>query len=152
MREQRYGFRSHPSPLLARLFVFPLIPTHAHTRVDAIDNSLFFSFRAIGVNLSPPGGIRPGSAYSCHYQQHSLLVAVLNGKLSCYVPSLSFKRFLFFFFFNVYSFLRDRERQSASRGGAERQGDTESEAGSRPRAVSTEPDAGLELTNREIMT
>ena len=37
-------------------------------------------------------------------------------------------------------------------GGAEREGDTESEAGSGLRAASTEPDAGLELTNREIMT
>ena len=37
------------------------------------------------------------------------------------------------------------------RGGAEREGDTESEAGSRLRAVSTEPDAGLELTECEIM-
>ena len=36
-----------------------------------------------------------------------------------------------------------------SRGGAEREGDTESEAGSGLRAVSTEPDAGLELMNRE---
>ena len=36
-----------------------------------------------------------------------------------------------FFFFNVYSFLKDRERQSTSRGGVEREGDTESEAGSR---------------------
>ena len=34
-----------------------------------------------------------------------------------------------------------------SRGGAEREGDTESEAGSRLRAVSTEPDAGLKPTN-----
>ena len=39
-----------------------------------------------------------------------------------------------------------------SGGGAEREGDTESEAGSRLRAVSTEPDAGLELMNHEIMT
>ena len=39
-----------------------------------------------------------------------------------------------------------------SRGGAEREGDTEFPAGSRLRAVSTEPDAGLELTNPEIMT
>ena len=39
-----------------------------------------------------------------------------------------------------------------SRGGAEREGDTESEAGSRLRAVSTEPNAGLELTSREFMT
>ena len=38
-----------------------------------------------------------------------------------------------------------------SMGGAER-GDTESKAGSRLRAVSTEPDTGLELTNLEIMT
>ena len=37
-------------------------------------------------------------------------------------------------------------------GGAEREGDTESEAGSRLWAVCTEPDAGLELTYREIMT
>ena len=36
--------------------------------------------------------------------------------------------------------------------GREREGDTESEAGSRPRAVSTEPDAGLKLMDREIMT
>ena len=36
-------------------------------------------------------------------------------------------------------------------GGAEREGDTESEAGSRLRAVSPEPDAGLELTDREIV-
>ena len=39
-----------------------------------------------------------------------------------------------------------------SRVGAEREGDTESEAGSRLRAVSTEPDAGLEPTNHEVTT
>ena len=39
-----------------------------------------------------------------------------------------------------------------SRGGAEREGDAESEAGARLRAVSTEPDAGLEPTDCEIMT
>ena len=44
------------------------------------------------------------------------------------------------------------ERQSMHRGGAEREGDTESEAGSRLRAVSTEPDVGLELPKHEIMT
>ena len=37
-----------------------------------------------------------------------------------------------------------------SRGGAERE--TESEAGSRLLAVSTEPDVGLELMSCEIMT
>ena len=44
----------------------------------------------------------------------------------------------------------ERERQSMSEGGAERE--TESEAGSRLWAVSTEPDVGLEPTNWEIMT
>ena len=39
-----------------------------------------------------------------------------------------------------------------SEGGGEREGATESKAGSRLRAVSTEPDVGLELTNCEIMT
>ena len=46
---------------------------------------------------------------------------------------------------------REGERQSTSGGGAEREGDTESEAGSRLRAVSTEPDAGLKPTDLEIM-
>ena len=36
--------------------------------------------------------------------------------------------------------------------GAEREGDTESETGSRLRAVRTEHDVGLELTDREIAT
>ena len=44
-------------------------------------------------------------------------------------------------------FERDRARE-----GAEREGDTELEAGSRLCAVSTEPDAGLELPNCKIMT
>ena len=57
-----------------------------------------------------------------------------------------------FNFFNIYSFLRFRERQSMSGWGAEREGDTESKAGSRLWAVSTEPDVGLELMNHEIMT
>lgn len=39
-----------------------------------------------------------------------------------------------------------------SGAGAEREGDTGSEAGSRLQAVGTEPDALLELTNCDIMT
>ena len=58
-------------------------------------------------------------------------------------PGAPFFLLLYFFynFFNAYLFLR--ERQSMSGGGAEREGDTESEAGSRLQAVNTEPDAGL---------
>ena len=37
-------------------------------------------------------------------------------------------------------------------GEGQREGDTESEAGSRLRAVSTEPDTGLEPTSCEIVT
>ena len=48
--------------------------------------------------------------------------------------------------------MRDRETQSVSREGAETGGDTESEAGSRLWAVSREDEAGLELTDCEIMT
>ena len=37
-------------------------------------------------------------------------------------------------------------------GGAEREGDTESEAGSRLWAISSEPNAGLELMDHEMVT
>ena len=62
---------------------------------------------------------------------------------------LSYQNLLFCFNFNIYLFLREREREW---GRGEREGDTESEAGPRLPAVSTEPDTRLELTNREIMT
>ena len=45
-----------------------------------------------------------------------------------------------------------RERVCVRRGGTEREGDTESAAGSRLWSISTEPDVGLELMNRKIMT
>ena len=48
--------------------------------------------------------------------------------------------------------LREREKQSVSGGGAEREGDTESKAGSRLWPVSIDPDVRLEPTNPEIMT
>ena len=62
--------------------------------------------------------------------------------------------YFFIKIFYVYIFLREREctRAHTSGGGAEREGDTESEAGSRLRAISTEPDAGLQPMNCEIMT
>ena len=57
-------------------------------------------------------------------------------------------------FFNVcfWQRERERERESMSGRGAEREGDPESKAGSRLCTVSTEPNAGLEPMNCEIMT
>ena len=52
----------------------------------------------------------------------------------------------------MFIYFWDRERQSMNRGGSDKEGDTESETGPRLWAVSTEPDAGLELMDREIMT
>ena len=52
----------------------------------------------------------------------------------------------------MFIYFGESEAQSVSRGGAEREGDTESEAGSRFWAVSTEPDAGLAPVNSEIIT
>ena len=51
----------------------------------------------------------------------------------------------------MFIYFWDRERQSMT-GEGQREGGTESETGSRLWAVSTEPDAGLELTDREIVT
>ena len=67
----------------------------------------------------------------------------------CDQPSFLKKKI---FFEHLFIVERQREMQSVSREGAEREGDTESEASSRLWAVSTEPDVGLELTNCEIMT
>ena len=64
-----------------------------------------------------------------------------------------FINFFFLIFFSAFLiYFWDRERQSMNGGGAEREGDTEPETGSRLRAISPEPDAGLELTDREIVT
>ena len=79
---------------------------------------------------------------------HKFLTLGAPGSLSC----LSIRLFFFFFFKTfIYYWGRERHTQSMSRGG-QREGKTEFEAGSRLWAVSTEPNAGLELTNCEIMT
>ena len=57
--------------------------------------------------------------------------------------------FLFFLILFIYLFW---EIETEHEQGRSRERDTESETGSRLRAISTEPDAGLELTDREIVT
>ena len=49
-------------------------------------------------------------------------------------------------------FIFERQREHEWGRGREREGDTESDAGSRLQAVSTEPNMGLKPTNRGIMT
>ena len=51
----------------------------------------------------------------------------------------------------MFIYFWDRETEHERGRVREREGDTESETGFRLWAVSTEPDTGLELTNREIM-
>ena len=60
----------------------------------------------------------------------------------------------FFTFFMFYFILREKERdrETEHEQGRGREMETEAEVGSRLRAVSTELDEGLELTNCEIMT
>ena len=54
-------------------------------------------------------------------------------------------------FFLMFTHFWETERQS-TRGERQREGDTETKAGSKPQAVSTEPKVGLEPTDGEIMT
>ena len=56
------------------------------------------------------------------------------------------------FFFFERERQRERKSMSVSRTGAEREGDTKSEADSRLWDVSTEPDAGPKPVNHELMT
>ena len=84
----------------------------------------------------------PSKPSSITYQLRDL--GQIRQTVFALISSLLFKNF----FKHVFII----ERQSMSMGGAKEEGDTEFEAGSRLRAVSTEPDGGLELTNREIMT
>ena len=80
-----------------------------------------------------------------------------RGKLSHTVPKKRINRqtairetkYLFKKFLFIY--LTERERDRMSRRRAERKGERDS-IPSRLRAVSAEPDMGLELTNQEIMT
>ena len=88
--------------------------------------------------LGPAGTLPPAI-------QFALVKARASMRFACLFYELSF-------FKCFHLFMRQRERQSMRGGRAERGGDTEPKAGSRLRAVSTEPDAGLEPTDCEIMT
>ena len=55
------------------------------------------------------------------------------------------------FFKFIYFLERERMREQVGEGQREREGDTESKAGSKLWAVSTEPYGGLKLTKNEIM-
>ena len=65
------------------------------------------------------------------------------------LPNWIMLSFFFLLFYFLFIFERQHELGKRQREG---EGDTESEAGSRLRDVSTESNAGLDLTNRESMT
>ena len=67
------------------------------------------------------------------------------------LEKLTSNHFPYHFFLNVYSFLREKGRAHANKGGAERERGRQ-RIPSRLHTVSAEPNAGLELKNREIMT
>ena len=76
----------------------------------------------------------------------------LSGNNPCLPQNVSILFYFFIFIFLTFIYFWDTERQSMSGAGAEREGDTESEADSRLWAISPEPDAGLKLRDREIVT
>ena len=57
-----------------------------------------------------------------------------------------------YFFFNVYFFLRKREREQAGKGQREKETQNWKQAPSRLCTVNTESNVGLEPTDCEIMT
>ena len=74
--------------------------------------------------------------------------ATLEGRGKTLVTNARFKNIFFETFLNVYLFIL-RELESMSRGGAEREGDRESQAGS---TLSMEPDTGARSHDCEITT
>ena len=85
-----------------------------------------------------------------------LVLNFSSGKMSTDIPHLDKRSLgpLIVCFFNAYLLLRERESVHACASGerAEREGDTEYEAGSRLPADNTEPNGGLEPANHDIMT
>ena len=70
-------------------------------------------------------GLRGGGVGGVRSKWVSLTFLIFQTTKHKHIPrSLGWKVFFFFLiFFNVYLFLRERERQSMSRGGPEREGD-----------------------------
>ena len=69
------------------------------------------------------------------------------------LPPISYFFSFQVFFFKVYSFiLRERERVSGGGAERERETETETETENHRQALCCQPNAGLELMNREIIT
>ena len=107
---------------------------------DLLITSYFWSFRSL-------------SSKGCSSERAFL---TLQSQTCLPYPSSPLLDILYFhlLFFSLFKclFIFERQRQSVRGGGVEREGDTESEAGSRLWAISTEPDMSLEPINCEVMT
>ena len=99
-------------------------------------------------------GVLWGSEYMMHVKHLAQCKYSVNIIIVVVAGDDHFILFYFFNFLNVFIYFWERERETEHEWGRGRkiEGDTESGAGSRVWAVSTEPDVGLELTDCEIMT
>ena len=102
---------------------------------------------AASIQLSPS---LPGPAATVTVPPAFLTVSSSRQQQVCEVDNIPTPTFILFIFFTLVYFERQREAERERGRGRERR--TESEAGSRLRAVSTEPDAGLEPTDCELVT
>ena len=87
-----------------------------------------------------------------HYCTEILVCeSIHNTTLDNFTPyTTSYIRCKQYFFFLMFIFIFETERDSLSKGGAERETQNPKQAPGSER--SAEPDAGLELTNGELMT
>ena len=135
------------------LSTFPVLCSLEVTRREYLIIRLSFDFTLYGFNVPLPF---LGVSVLCYIDRVFFysLTKLPNPMIICFFKHLLITYLITkgsLFLMSIYFW--ERLRQNASGLGAEGEGDAESEAGSRLWAVSTEPDAGLELSqSREIMT
>ena len=123
-----------------------LLPTPCGGRLTPSPSPLVTEFKRPDERQSLPGEELAWLALASWGGHPAHLPPAVRGSANVHVcgmwetllGSISF----FFFFFFQRLFIFGTERKSMNGGGAEREGDTESETGSRLRDINPEPDAG----------
>ena len=112
---------------LSVIFLFRSISFFIDNVVVFLLLLFFFNFLFVSSRFGGNCGVRMYFFYAIDGQSFQ---SAFEFNIISYI-SPHYEIFLFKFLFNVYLFLRERRRESMNRGGAEREGDTESKAGSR---------------------